>query len=232
MYNKLFTKILDSSIWLESASTRLVWLTMIAAMDETGFAQFASIQNLAHRARVPIKEVDKAIECLQGPDPNSSDPENEGRRIERVPGGWMILNAEKYRDMVTRAVILEKTRIRVAKHRAVKKGTTPSNADVTAEALHVTNVTPSGAVAETKAEEEGKPPLFEFSKLVRNIRPDVPDHFIRDKYFGKLDRADGVIRNPQFFAAQVAGWHQEAEAKAAGPPKNDNGGVPSNIRMV
>jgi hypothetical protein len=128
MYNKLFTKILDSSIWLEPSGTRIIWLTMIAAMDENGFVQFASVANLAHRARIELAEAQAAVDCLEGPDANSSDPEHEGRRIERVPGGWMILNAEKYREMVTRAVIQEKTRQRVAKHREKKKA---CNAPVT-----------------------------------------------------------------------------------------------------
>ena len=128
MYNKLFTKILDSSIWLEPSGTRIIWLTMIAAMDENGFVQFASVANLAHRARIELAEAQAAVDCLEGPDTNSSDPDHEGRRIERVPGGWMILNAEKYREMVTRAVIQEKTRQRVAKHREKKKA---CNAPVT-----------------------------------------------------------------------------------------------------
>jgi hypothetical protein len=145
MYNKLFTKILDSSIWLEPSGTRIIWLTMIAAMDENGFVQFASVANLAHRARIELAEAQAAVDCLEGPDANSSDPEHEGRRIERVPGGWMILNAEKYREMVTRAVIQEKTRQRVAKHRTEKKRA--CNASVTLGNASVTEgnacVTPS-----------------------------------------------------------------------------------------
>lgn len=139
MYNKLFTKILDSSIWLEPTATRIVWLTMLAAMDESGFVQFASVPNLAHRARLTIPETEEAVKCLEAPDTNSSDPEHEGRRVERVPGGWMILNAGKYRAMVNRAVIQEQTRERVRKHREKKAGNakvtkcndevTPSEAD-------------------------------------------------------------------------------------------------------
>lgn len=117
MYNKIFTKILDSSIWLEPSPTRIVWLTIIAAMDEDGFAQFASPANLAHRARVEPDECNAAVTVLESPDPNSADPDNEGRRIERVPGGWVVLNAAKYRDLVTRSTIQEQTRLRVAKHR-------------------------------------------------------------------------------------------------------------------
>ena len=154
MYNKLFTKILDSSIWLESITTRIVWLTMIAAMDEQGFVQFASIPNLALRARVPLSACEKAVACLEAPDDKSADPDHDGRRVERVPGGWMVLNAGKYRDLVTRAVVQAQTRERVARHRARRA----CNAPVTHE--HVTRVrcnapvTPSEAETETEIQAE------------------------------------------------------------------------------
>lgn len=156
MYNKLFTKILDSSIWLEPTHTRLVWLTLIAAMDEDGFAQFASVANLAHRARIPEEDTQAAVDCLSSPDPNSSDSENDGRRIEHVPGGWIILNAAKYRDLVTRAVAREKTRLRVEKFRDKQRG----NGDVTQEKR---SVTPSRSTATATATSEAEPysSLFE-----------------------------------------------------------------------
>lgn len=147
MYNKLFTKILDSSIWLESDTTRLVWLTLLAAMDEDGFAQFASVANLAHRARVTPDACAEAVRCLESDDPHSADPDNGGRRLERVDGGWMVLNAHKYKQMVTRVVAREQTRERVRKYRAKQA----CNAPVT-----VANdpVTPSETDTEAKAEKE------------------------------------------------------------------------------
>lgn len=146
MYNKLFTKILDSSIWLEPMPTRIVWLTMIATMDETGFCQFAAVANVAHRARVSLDQAQKAIACLEGPDSESSDPDNNGRRVERVPGGWMVLNAEKHRSMVTRVIIQTQTRDRVRRFR--EKAKRISNA----------TVTPSEALSETKANSKIKIP--------------------------------------------------------------------------
>jgi transcriptional regulator of met regulon len=131
MYNKLFSKIVDSSIWLEPTPTRIVWLMFIAVMNEDGFVQFASVANVAHRARITDEEAEQAIKILEGPDPNSADEENDGRRIEKVPGGWMILNAQKYRDLVTREMVREQTRRRVARKRAKDKGVTLCNADVT-----------------------------------------------------------------------------------------------------
>lgn len=120
MYNKLFMKILDSSIWLAPDPHRLVWITFLAAMDEDGHAMFASAGNLAARARVTRKHAEDAVVAFEGPDPDSGDDDNDGRRIERIPGGWLVLNAHKYRAMVTKDIIRAKTRERVARHRARK----------------------------------------------------------------------------------------------------------------
>lgn len=145
MYNKIFTKILDSSIWLETNTTRIVWLTFLASMDETGYAHFAALGNLAGRARVTIEEAEAAVKVLEAPDRESSDPANDGRRIERIPGGWMVLNAEKYRTLVTRAIIQEQTRLRVQRFRDKARG----NADVT---QGNEKLTPSVAVSEARAD--------------------------------------------------------------------------------
>lgn len=121
MYNKLFSKILDSSIWLAPDPHRIVWFTFLAAMDEDGNAMFASAGNLAARARVTREQAEDAIRAFESPDPDSGDPEFDGRRIERFPGGWYVLNAAKYRAMVTKVIIREQTRIRTAKYRAEKR---------------------------------------------------------------------------------------------------------------
>jgi hypothetical protein len=165
MYNKLFTKILDSSIWLQPTPTRIVWLTFIAAMDEHGFAQFASIANVARRAIVSVEEAEAAITHLEGPDPDSSDQDNEGRRLERVPGGWVVINAGKHRDMVTRAIIQEQTRLRVRRYRDKKKRT--CNEEVTP------SVSESEAVSEAVSEASSVPPLLPTKPLAYRHRIDV-----------------------------------------------------------
>ena len=120
MYNKLFTKILDSSIWLAPDPHRLVWITLIAAMDQNGYAAFACAENLASRARVSVDETKAAIAAFEGPDPYAPEQEFEGRRIERVDGGWFVLNAEKYRNLVTRAVANEQAKLRMQRYRERK----------------------------------------------------------------------------------------------------------------
>jgi len=121
MYNKLFTKILDSSIWLAPDPHRLVWITLIAAMDQDSLAPFACAENLAARARVSLKETEEALAAFQAPDPHDPTQEFDGRRIERVPGGWFILNGEKYRSIVSRSVQSEQSRERMRKWREKKK---------------------------------------------------------------------------------------------------------------
>jgi hypothetical protein len=145
MYNKLFTKILDSTIWLESDATRLVWITFIAAMDEDGFVALSSIGNVSARARVSLEDTEAAIKALESPDRADPTQDHDGRRIERVPYGWMVLNATKYRDIIRRETAKAQTRERVAKHRA-KKG----NAPVTHRNEKVTpSVAVTGSISET-----------------------------------------------------------------------------------
>ena len=154
MYNKIFTKILDSSVWLEPTSTRIVWITMIAAMDENGFCPFAAVGNVAGRARVTEDEARAAIQALESPDAESSDQDNEGRRIERVPGGWMVLNAPKYRAIVTRINAQERTKERVRRFREKNNPVTQRNAHVT---VVKRPVTPSETETESDTKKVQKP---------------------------------------------------------------------------
>ena len=95
-----------------------------------------------------MEEAQKAIETLESPDINSGDQDNEGRRIERVPGGWIVLNAPKYRAIVTRVNQQERTKERVRKFRAAKKD---GNAFVTECNAYVT---PSESESESESNTE------------------------------------------------------------------------------
>ena len=144
MFVKLFQKMLDSSIWLESDSTVRVWVTLLLSMDSDGFCQFASIENLARRARVYPYLVRKAVAILEAPDPQSTTPGDDGRRIERVQGGWIVLNAKKYRDIST--------------HRDLRKSRRlPATPDNSLQLPSTSNITPlyaTKAVLEKEVEIE------------------------------------------------------------------------------
>jgi Recombination endonuclease VII len=121
MYNRIFSRILDSSIWLEPDSTRIVWITLLAAMNEDGYCHFSAVENLAARARVSVDDTRKAIDCLTSPDLNSANMDHEGRRVERVPGGFVILNAAEHRKTFSREIQKEQTNERVKKFREKQK---------------------------------------------------------------------------------------------------------------
>ena len=89
-FTKLQRSIITSSIWLEDGETRLVWITLLAICDRDGIAR-VSDKMLAHTARVSEKGCEVAIKTLMAPDPDSRD-RGDGRRIDRVPGGFFIIN--------------------------------------------------------------------------------------------------------------------------------------------
>jgi hypothetical protein len=166
MYNKIFTKILDSSIWLEPDATRIVWITMIAAMDETGFCHFAAIANLARRANVSLRAAKEAVKILEAPDKESGDPEFEGRRIERVDGGWLVLNAEKYRNIVTKVGAQEANRKRVARFRENKRVRNKRNGEV---------ITGNAPVMQSEAYAEAVKPPTPFERELRTSLAPSPE---------------------------------------------------------
>ena len=96
-FTKLWAEITDSSIWNEDDKTRIVWITMLARMGPD-YVVRASVGGLAHLARVSREDCEKALEKLASPDPDSRSPEEEGRRIKKVDGGFFMINGEKFRQ--------------------------------------------------------------------------------------------------------------------------------------
>jgi hypothetical protein len=99
-YTKLFSSIVTSTIWSESNETRLVWITMLALSDKNGIVP-ASVPGLANLARTSVEKCEEALAVLSSPDKYSRTVEFEGRRIEKVDGGWRLLNHGKYRRMLS-----------------------------------------------------------------------------------------------------------------------------------
>jgi hypothetical protein len=60
-----------------------------------------TLNKLARDARVELDACQKAIDKFLAPDAASLTEQNEGRRIERVEGGWKLLNHAKYREMMS-----------------------------------------------------------------------------------------------------------------------------------
>lgn len=100
MFVKLFGSILDSSIWGEDNDTRILWITMLVMADANGVVR-ASTSGLVRRAHVSEEAFRRSIKILESPDLDSKNQDYGGRRVEKVDGGWMVLNYKKYREIRT-----------------------------------------------------------------------------------------------------------------------------------
>lgn len=126
MYVKVFASILTSTLWALDDATRLVWITLLALADKDGFVR-ASPSGLARLANVDEPRGREAIAKLSAPDKDSGSQEYEGRRIEAVSGGFLILNYKKYRDLKDAEMRREQVREAVKKHRAKKSNVITGN---------------------------------------------------------------------------------------------------------
>lgn len=95
-FTKLVPEIIQSSIWNEPSDVRIVWITMLAVKDAEGYVRGDS-RTIARLANVSVESTEKALSILQSPDAMSHTPDNDGRRISPLNGGWVVLNHDLYR---------------------------------------------------------------------------------------------------------------------------------------
>jgi len=105
-YVKIYgSQLLRSTVWVNSTKeTKLVWITLLAIADQHGLA-LTSIPGLARDAGVTNEECEQALSVLESPDPYSRTKKYEGRRVEPIDGGFLLLNYKKYRELRTEAQV-------------------------------------------------------------------------------------------------------------------------------
>jgi len=174
-YTKLFASLIHSTVWQEDAGVKVVWITMLAMADRDGVVH-ASVPGLAKAAGVPLEACEAALSKFLAPDPYSRTPDNEGRRIGKVAGGWELLNYLKYRLLMDADDQREKTAARVRKFRA-------RNAARNAVKRSVTLGNGCNDIAKAKAEAEaelGTPPLAGDPPTLHPSKTTVVDGEVRD----------------------------------------------------
>jgi hypothetical protein len=119
-YVKLSTSILDSSVWEQDPAVRVTWITLLAMADQDGMVRSTS-GGIARNAIIDLDTVKKALATFEAPDPDSRTPDHDGRRIAKVPGGWIVLNYERYRDENNADERAASARARQARYRARQK---------------------------------------------------------------------------------------------------------------
>lgn len=122
----LWSGIVDSSIWCEPDHVRIVFVTMLALKDADHIYRGSAFQ-LSRRANKSETEVLDALRILASPDTRRQEnQEFEGRRIEAVEEGWLILNGEKYRQLVSIEMKRARNRRSQAAFRQRQKSAPPS----------------------------------------------------------------------------------------------------------
>lgn len=152
-----------------SLETFKVWITLLAACNENGTAEVSPIF-LESICRIPIEKVEEALAALESPDNHSRSENDGGRRIERINGGFRILNYQKYR---IKSYSKSKEAIRKREWREKRAGESPKalpdKRDIPG---HVPNVPDSSASASAsassqrgKSAEKGDPGLPYIEKV-------------------------------------------------------------------
>ncbi len=157
-YTKLSSNIVFSTLWGLDGDTCKVWVTMMALADADGYVG-NTVPGLARVANLPVEKVVEALDVFVSPDEYSRTPDNDGRRIEVVEGGWVLLNHGLYRGK--RDLEDRRAADRERKRRQRERDRHAVSGEVTVESAPSRDVTPSpppSAQAEAEAETPPKPP--------------------------------------------------------------------------
>ena len=156
-YSKLYSSIVHSSLWTQPDHVRILFITLLAIADREGFV-YGSRNGLLRLANVDLDQCDECepFTLLMAPDKDSSDllrnPENEGRRLEEVPGGFRILNFLYYRGLRNEDDRREQNRLAQIAYRKRHKQSKPTSAKVSQHKP----ISEAEAETEAEAEEEAK----------------------------------------------------------------------------
>jgi len=120
-YSPIWSTITDSSLWCEPDHVVKVFITMLAKKDLDDIVR-GSAFNIAQWAKKTEAETLDALKVLSSPDTRRIEPQpNEGRRIERVSEGWLVLNGAHYRKMMKDEYRREYKRVKQVEYRERKK---------------------------------------------------------------------------------------------------------------
>lgn len=96
-FTKLDEGIVFSSIMSEDDSVFKVWTILLATCKQDGISHISSsfIEKITGKDEA---EIDRCLKILSSPDKKSRSTNDEGKRIEKVDGGYSVINYQKYRE--------------------------------------------------------------------------------------------------------------------------------------
>lgn len=158
LYNKLFSSILLSSVWEQSHETVRVWITLIALTDTDGCVP-ATPSAIAHQARVTSQQGDAALNYFMSPDADSRCQDHDGRRLEKVDGGYQLLGFARHRNTKTTKQLLDASR--QARKRAKDRGKSESRVMSREQNVTVTHHISKSNLEKGGVGEKGSAPDFD-----------------------------------------------------------------------
>ena len=96
-------------------------MTMLALKNEYQEVH-AAVPGLARAANVSVEKTEVALSKFLSADPHSRTKENDGRRIREIPGGWLILNGDFYKRLMSIEERREYKRLKEAERRERLRG--------------------------------------------------------------------------------------------------------------
>lgn len=134
-----------------------------------------TVQGLARLANLSTDDTRAALEKLLAPDPESTTPDEDGRRVVAIgPNLWQVTNYLKYRNMKDPEVEREQTRERVQRHRERRRAESAGNAPVTLGNAPVTLGNPiatATAEADTSQAADAAPCVESTRKAPKSFTP-------------------------------------------------------------
>lgn len=103
-------RLLGSSLMDEALEARWMFICLASKANADGFVRCQTTGTAARLANLTEEQAQRALDVLSSPDPRSTSPEHEGRRILRVEGGWFVVNHRKYRDLRTETQVRKAAR--------------------------------------------------------------------------------------------------------------------------
>lgn len=113
--------LVDSSIWEEPDHVFRVFIGMMSIKDHTHVVR-KNTYELSRRLHMNHEVVLDALKVLSSPDARRPGQPHNGRRIEAVDGGWVLLNGEAYKAKVQLIMKRARDARAQANYRARKAG--------------------------------------------------------------------------------------------------------------
>ena len=99
-WTPIWNTLVDSSIWEEDDAVCKIFITLLALKDVDQVVRLTAYQ-IAKKANKTEGEAIRCLKVLASPDKKRIEKQpHDGRRIERVEDGYLVLNGQKFQDMV------------------------------------------------------------------------------------------------------------------------------------